>query len=917
MTIVVDIMPKAKEYNSYDPDFVKVKKSLDTKIRQYIPLVEKLKATIQARYDAWETEQLRRKQNRAAPVTSSAYSTTRARATGPALPVTDSLDAFLKTDYNIIRPAELHKLLQNGSLSILVLDVRHAEDYIHGHIRWNFDIGPSGNLTGGVVNVEPDFLKQGSSAQDIEGYLQSFKRGSNTPVELFINRRAYDLIVYMDARSQVPKDSSILGKLVDALCNDSFVQLKRKPVLLSGGFEGWEAYLRSCGIATPPWVEIGEGFGRRVSKDISAPSHGYSGSNNLARSPYDYVASRTQPTPNGKDKHSSPHSGTHTLDSKHNPFSDRTNIRLGSATSAVPVIVGVDRPRTASIPPRIQSRFDDPFYRFHGSRPNLEANQPLQSLGSSTSSLKVNGSGQVAPAYPVLGQPNSYTSASEGSSVIAYPSTGSASLVPNPIPPPLPVKAGSRTNVYQPAPTKAYTDASPLSSIRPIPPHQPLPYRPPPLAPLSHAYAIRRSSSPSGSPSTTRFYGLPPTPPIPPKPTSTRGRMVQENSLRGSDVVPYSQLGPVMGMAGLKNLGNTCFMNCVLQCLSATVPLARYFLGGSYRRHLNRKNPLGTKGEVTDVYGELVRGLWSGQEGNVVTPTKFKNTVGTYHPSFRGNEQQDSQEFLAFLLDSLHEDLNIARRENRPADKDGDDDEDGVPDQLLLEKAWKRYQERNWSIIVDLFQGILKSKLRCLTCGKTSTTFNPFMYLTLPIPEKNQAGVKGGGLYLQECLDKFVEQEILDGDDAWRCPRCKVPRRSTKTLTIARLPTILLIHLKRFYFQGPFRNRIDTLVDFPFNDLDLTGYVADARHKQPPESCSYDLYAVASHYGGLNGGHYMAQVKNNYRGKWFNFDDSRLSVVDEREIKTSAAYILFYCKNSEHLSTPYNWWGSDPSVSRI
>lgn len=83
------------------------------------------------------------------------------------------------------------------------------------------------------------------------------------------------------------------------------------------------------------------------------------------------------------------------------------------------------------------------------------------------------------------------------------------------------------------------------------------------------------------------------------------------------------------------------------------------------------------------------------------------------------------------------------------------------------------------------------------------------MYLTLPVPTRS------GAVSIEECLSKFVEREVLDGDDAWFCPRCKKNRKATKTLSIAKLPTVLLIHLKRFSFQGPFRNKVETLVQFP------------------------------------------------------------------------------------------------------
>ena len=99
--------------------------------------------------------------------------------------------------------------------------------------------------------------------------------------------------------------------------------------------------------------------------------------------------------------------------------------------------------------------------------------------------------------------------------------------------------------------------------------------------------------------------------------------------------------------------------------------------------------------------------------------TRSQERVGNYHPTFKGNEQQDSQEFLGFLLDSMHEDLNVARRQPHPRIKEvGEEDEERLPDEILMEKSWERYKQLNWSIVVDMFQGVLKSRLECLSCGK-------------------------------------------------------------------------------------------------------------------------------------------------------------------------------------------------------
>ena len=110
------------------------------------------------------------------------------------------------------------------------------------------------------------------------------------------------------------------------------------------------------------------------------------------------------------------------------------------------------------------------------------------------------------------------------------------------------------------------------------------------------------------------------------------------------------------GLVGLHNLGNTCFMNSALQCLSNTLPLTNYFLESKYKRHINSTNPLGMEGEIAENYGKLVKKIWL-EQSEIISPAEFKYTIAKFAPEFSGNRQHDSQELLSFLLDGLHEDL--------------------------------------------------------------------------------------------------------------------------------------------------------------------------------------------------------------------------------------------------------------------
>ena len=193
----------------------------------------------------------------------------------------------------------------------------------------------------------------------------------------------------------------------------------------------------------------------------------------------------------------------------------------------------------------------------------------------------------------------------------------------------------------------------------------------------------------------------------------------------------------VPGVTGLNNLGNTCYMNAALQVVSSTRILAEYFKSNCHLYELNRSNPLGMKGHIAKRYGDLVRDMWSG-DTRTIAPIKLRWTIGKYQACFSSFQQQDSQEFLAFLLDGLHEDLN------RVTDKPYVElkDSDGRPDLLVAEEAWENHSLRNRSIIVDLFHGQLKSKVTCKVCGHESVRCDPFFNLSLPLPMERCVSVE-------------------------------------------------------------------------------------------------------------------------------------------------------------------------------
>ncbi|KAF9999103.1 ubiquitin-specific protease doa4, partial [Modicella reniformis] len=315
-----------------------------------------------------------------------------------------------------------------------------------------------------------------------------------------------------------------------------------------------------------------------------------------------------------------------------------------------------------------------------------------------------------------------------------------------------------------------------------------------------------------------------------------------------------------------------------------------------FKRHINTRNPLGTRGKLADAFSDLIRNMWSGQS-LVVSPTSFRYAIAGFAPQFKGTEQHDSQEFLSFLLDGLHEDL---KREPLPLpsgdDEGSEADEarmENLPEYEASEIAWERYLRRDNSVIVSLFQGQFKNRLCCSKCGKTSTTYNAFMYLALPIKAKTSGRQPQT---LMSCLNAFVEPEVMEGENAWNCPNCKKPRKATKQLTISRVPDVLLIQLKRFSSDGPFKNKIKAMVQYPIQELDLTRYLTKLSATQAPQRAIYDLYAVSNHSGEVSSGHYTACVRGDMPNTWINFDDSRVSPCDKSVAVSEHGYTLFYVR---------------------
>ncbi|XP_031830012.1 uncharacterized protein LOC116425882 isoform X3 [Nomia melanderi] len=342
------------------------------------------------------------------------------------------------------------------------------------------------------------------------------------------------------------------------------------------------------------------------------------------------------------------------------------------------------------------------------------------------------------------------------------------------------------------------------------------------------------------------------------------------------------------GLNGLRNIGNTCFMNSVIQCLSNTRPLLEYLLNEQYLADINVTTS-SMKGALIKAFSQVIHELWEVGGDHVVNTTALKSQIQRFAPRFMGYSQQDAQEFLRYLLEGLHEDVNRVTVKPPPIHTDIPD---MYTDSQKAVESWKRYLRSEDSMVVDVFVGQLRSSLHCTACDHVSVTLDPFWDLSLPIPARS------GTIKLSQCLEHFTREEVLDGDEKPTCSKCQMRRKCTKSFSIHKFPKILVIHLKRFSPMERFRGKLNVTVDFPLTGLDLSAFAAPR-----VSGCTYNLYGVANHSGTTYSGHYTAYCKHPYSGEWHEYNDSRVSVVPARSVVTSEAYVLFYEQqpHSSHL----------------
>lgn len=327
---------------------------------------------------------------------------------------------------------------------------------------------------------------------------------------------------------------------------------------------------------------------------------------------------------------------------------------------------------------------------------------------------------------------------------------------------------------------------------------------------------------------------------------------------------------PNAGQCGLINMGNTCYMNSIFQILLHHDLLVNYFISEKVNKEINQERK---ESIVVNEFNRLVKGYWSFEKYHQIKPLSIIKVLWHMNPMFHPYRQNDAQEFLTFLLDTIHTGVEHPVRIKL---KQKSSKLTKIINQAV--DHWKSFFGEKYSDLVSLYFFQLRTTMECPK-GHQSISFNPSSILSVDITHDS----------LIKCLTNHFSKEKVD----YKCETCK--ELCTKQEKIQYLSEYLFIQLKRFqYTPSGTTNKIFDNVSYP-KTLVLDQFVdtsVDKAHRQ------YELDGLVLHQGIADGGHYHAFQYHNEQ--WLKFDDESVVKISEDQILDNRdVYLLVYKKKSQ------------------
>jgi ubiquitin carboxyl-terminal hydrolase 9/13 len=293
---------------------------------------------------------------------------------------------------------------------------------------------------------------------------------------------------------------------------------------------------------------------------------------------------------------------------------------------------------------------------------------------------------------------------------------------------------------------------------------------------------------------------------------------------------------------------------------------------------------------LKDIFTALIE---SNTRTGVLSPQRFLEIFKRDNEMFRNSMHQDAHEFYGLVLNDVISNVEANARRIQEKERAGNKDglAQSVQDALggnSLAAPGTRSPGTGW--VHDIFEGVLTSETKCLTCETASQRDETFLDLSIDLEEHSS---------VTSCLRKFSAEEMLCERNKFHCDHCGGLQEAEKRMKIKRLPKVLALHLKRFKYTEDY-SRLHKLfhrVVYPYH-LRMFNTTDDA---EDPDRM-YELYAVVVHIGGnAYHGHYVAVIKTPDRG-WLLFDDEMVEPVDKHFVRNffgdkpgmACAYVLFY-----------------------